>query len=576
MPLISTFTAVAARALGLTNGAPPGPPIISDITQTSTSISFNITAVLGSFTIARMEVQRDGGPWVQTDTLTSHTFTGLTSSTTYNFQVRAVDVTGQIGSPSELQTVTTNNEIPPSQPATVTLTQKSTTSDGSNAFKLDLSFTGVPLPLSEGQLPVSSYQYRITKTSDSSVIIDWTITPSGPGVTFIVSGLQPSTGYTAAVRAISSSGAQGDPRTATATTAAPRANDPPTVTLISENRNSAQTAASLTFRYGVSSGGSYPVVGYFWKLHTAAETTATSDPNVNVTTPEYTAGTTVTISVRSVDSAGIYSSYGVLTQTIAVTKPSAPSLSFPSGWNSRIDQVTLRWTRTSNTTSYKLYVGGSEVSTIAQPSSGTYVTYTYTGITEQSYGYTFTVKAFNDTVASDASNSLVMQSGAKNVPFTLESVPGLSTWNFARADTGCTTAGQNWAWSQPSYANDNFVGYRNITQVRMRLREFAGTASGNITCPSSSSRETWAYWPGGNKELTTCFGGTGSVGQEYSFDTNFNSGQFYISAQGVGTSNGWFSINSSCAFTSTTGYDSMTGFDMRYSGVKTTGHISFS
>lgn len=489
-----------------------------------------------------MEVQRDGGAWVQTNTLTSHTFTGLTSSTTYTFQVRAVDITGQIGSPSALQTVTTSNEVAPSQPATVTLTQKSTSTDGSNAFKLDLSYTAA----TQGTLPITGYEYLITRNSDSLVIVNWTTLTTAPGATFVVTGLTPSTGYTASVRAFTSSGTRGNARTATATTAGPKTNSAPTVNFVSENKNSGQTAASITFNYSASTGGTYPVTGYFWKLHTAAETTATSNPGVNVTTPEYSAGTTITISVRSIDSNGTYSSYGTLTYTIAVSIPGTPVLSYGSAWNTDITYTQLTWNAVSNATSYEIY--DSSDNFIASTASRSY---TFTGLSPGT-SYYWKVRAMNGSVPGSFSSARGVTTGQKEVYGfrTLNTGPH----NFTSDNKGCSGLSNTYGGSIASFADNNKVGYARVSEWRFSLRRVNSNTS--VTCPTSGTRNCAAYWPGGSDSVVgTCFG-TGA-GLEYAYAVaSSNGGSFSVQVSG----SGWSTTTSSC--TLNTPDASMTGFNM--------------
>lgn len=552
MPLFSSFTSTAARALGLTNGAPPGPPVISNVTVSSVSISFNITAVLGSFTIQRFELRVNNGVWTNIGNVSSHTITGLTSSTTYTFDVRAIDIANQTSDPSILQTVTTNTEVLPGQPASVTLTQKSTTSDGTNALKLDLVFTAA----TQGTLPISSYQYRITKTSDSSVVIDWTTTPVGAGTTFVISGLTPSTGYTASVRAVSSSGAQGTARTSTATTAAVKLNSAPTVTYVSETQNTNKTKASITYNYGVSSGGTYPVSSYRWVWGTASETPATVSPGVNVTTIEYDAGTSVTIKVRSVDSQGNFSEYGSITQTISTPIPGTPNISFYNAFTfgvSRVDRVTLSWGAVSNATSYRAYiVGQTSYVEVNDPTRSA----TFSNLTPGDT-YSFYVVAYNGSTSGTQSNTISIKMGVKN-SFISRTIRA-ADHTFTQNDRTCANKGTTMSASVTTISSDNIVGYMLIDQWRFSLRRIPNSS---LTCPTGNNRACAAYWPGdSDPTVGTCF----NDGYEYVYAVNnATGGSFTVQVSG----SGWSSLTTSCTLSASAA--SMIGYNIKVSGFETT------
>lgn len=543
MPLVSTFSALAARALGLTNGAPPGAPIITNIAVTSVQISFNITPVLGSFTIARFERQLGSGEWVDIGNVSSYAITGLTSSTSYTFGVRAVDVTGQI-SDITINTATTDPEIPPNPPSSVTLTQKATTTDGKNALKLDLLY-GVA---TQGTLPIQSYQYRITLTSNSSVVIDWTTLTTPPAQTFVVTGLQPGTQYTAAVRAVSTSGTPGNATTASATTAAVKANSAPVINFVSENRNASQTAASITFNYGVSSGGTYDVAGYRWQLHTASEIPATVGPGVNATTVEYPASTTVTIKVRSVDTTGAYSDYGTYTRTITNATPGQPFLSFTST-QTYVTQIGLSWVSGGNTTSYKVYQDGSEVTSTSS------TTYTATNLTP-GQTYSFQVIPYNGTVVGSGSNTKTIQMGSKDQGGQLlKSGPFYFAQNSV---AGCSNAGTTWSHSLPGITDDNRVGYQRALSITFRLEPVAAAI---ITCPTSGTRTFNLSSPNNSKSIGQCFGAGNTYGENMG---NATSGSIQLISGG----SGWTSVSSSCSLN--TPNATMVGRDFTVNIVQTT------
>lgn len=83
--------------------------------------------------------------------------------------------------------------MPPEPPVIVTPASGNPTID--TKFSADVLFT----PSSPTTYPISSHRYRLLKTSDSSVIVDWTTVPGNP---FTISSLLASTNYTLYMTAI--------------------------------------------------------------------------------------------------------------------------------------------------------------------------------------------------------------------------------------------------------------------------------------------------------------------------------------------------------------------------------------
>ena len=83
--------------------------------------------------------------------------------------------------------------MPPEPPVIVTPASGNPIID--TKFSADVLFT----PSSPTTYPISSHRYRLIKTSDSSVIVDWTTVPSNP---FTISSLAASTNFTLYMTAI--------------------------------------------------------------------------------------------------------------------------------------------------------------------------------------------------------------------------------------------------------------------------------------------------------------------------------------------------------------------------------------
>ena len=258
MPLFSSFSASSARSLGLTSGAPPGPPVITSNSSTATTLTIGITPVLGSFEISRFEYSLNGAGYTGniSGSATTFTFTGLVPSTSYTVRIRAVDASGQISDVSNQITRSTTAEIPPSAPSVSLAQRESSTGTPSNATTLNWSY-GVA---TAGTYPVTSYQYTLYR--GATLVSDWAAVPMAPNTNHIIPGLTPATSYTVYVRGVATANGTtyGSNGSATATTDTEILNSAPTVTIDSV------TTTTVTFTRGTSSGGTYGVSYYEWEV----------------------------------------------------------------------------------------------------------------------------------------------------------------------------------------------------------------------------------------------------------------------------------------------------------------------
>jgi len=160
--------------------AAPGIPTSVTGTAVSTSqVNLSWAAPASGGPVTSYDVRLNGGT-PTTGATSPHSFTGLTPSTTYTLEVRAV---GPGGTSSWVSASATTLDAPPGIPTSVTATVVSST-------QLDLSWAA---PATGG--PVTSYQVRI----DGG-------TPTTATSPHAFTGLTPDTSYTLEVRAVGPGG----------------------------------------------------------------------------------------------------------------------------------------------------------------------------------------------------------------------------------------------------------------------------------------------------------------------------------------------------------------------------------
>lgn len=193
MPLFDSFTGAAARALGIISSDPPGTPSVTSQTATATSITVAFSISDGAFPIVAVEYQYalSSGAYPNDWTIVSGatrsvTLSGLATSATYKFRVRARDQAGQYSVVTEITQVT-SSEVAPTAPSSLTVTPASTTS-------LSVSFGAS----TAGTYPIDRYQYSLDGGSYQN-------TGVSPGQTFTISGLGINSSHSVAVKAIAAS-----------------------------------------------------------------------------------------------------------------------------------------------------------------------------------------------------------------------------------------------------------------------------------------------------------------------------------------------------------------------------------
>jgi endo-1,4-beta-xylanase len=186
---------------GLDTQAPTAPTNLVASSTTASSVSLTWTASTDNVGVTGYQVLRapgaSGGAFAQVGTSTTPSFTntGLTASTTYRFQVRAVDAAGNTSAVSNTVTAATQAGGGDTQAPTAPSNLAST---GTTSSSVSLSWTG-----STDNVGVTGYQ--ILRAPGAS---GGTFTQVGTSTTtsFTNSGLTASTTYRFQVRAVDAAG----------------------------------------------------------------------------------------------------------------------------------------------------------------------------------------------------------------------------------------------------------------------------------------------------------------------------------------------------------------------------------
>ena len=431
----------------------------------------------------------DAEPWTAIPssgpTTTTHTVTGLTSGTTYFFQVRAHNARGN-GTPSTIVSGATP-EIPPAPTLTAV--------PGNGQVKLTWTSGG------DGGAAIDRWEYRYSTdgTLDTEA---WTAIPSsGPATTtHTVTGLTNGTAHLFQVRAHNSVGNGA---------ASPRANAmpvetvPPAPTLTAKPGNNQVT---LTW---VSGGDGGETIDR-WESRVTTDGTLDSEtwtpiPGSGPSTTTHTVtgltnGTAHLFQVRAHNSVGNGAASRQASAMPVATVPPAPTLTAEPGNN----QVTLTWVsggdggaaitewqyrQTTGHTRPKDQIAWEGWTPI--PGSGTATTsHTVTKLADDTplmngTTYFFQVRAHNSLGAGDASPTVYATPGAPPAPRRLTATPGNGQVRLTWTSGGDNGSGiYHWEYSQTT---DNALGYElwttvtSLEQVDVNIFSFTVTGLPNGT-----------------------------------------------------------------------------------------------
>jgi len=183
--------------------APPPPTAPGSLTATAvsaTQINLGWTASTSSVGIANYVIQRCQGNGCTNFTLiatlvgTSYNDTGLLSSTSYSYQVQAVDAIGNAGAFSNVATAATLAPPPPAAPGNLTATAASAT-------QINLSWTA-----STSSVGIANY---VIQRCQGAGCTSFAQIAAQSGTTYVDTGLLASTSYSYQVQAVDTAGNAG-------------------------------------------------------------------------------------------------------------------------------------------------------------------------------------------------------------------------------------------------------------------------------------------------------------------------------------------------------------------------------
>jgi chitodextrinase len=422
-----TFTVTATNADGTsgpsqpsnpitTDATAPGAPTIGTATKTGTStisVEFLPPASDGGVAISEYTVTSTPGSVTATGTSSPIVVTGLTSGTSYTFNVTATNTIGT-SSPSQESNTATTDYINPNTPGAPTI--GTATKTGSTTATV--AFTA---PASDGGYAITSYTAIASPGG-----ITGTLEQAGSG-TISITGLAPGSSYSFIVFATNSEGAginSSSSNTITTDAAAPNA---PTIGTATKT---GATTATVTFTEPSINNGA-----------AVTEYTVTSNPDGITATgnssPIFVTGlspaSSYTFTVTATNSAGTSDPSSASNQiTSDATVPGAPTIGTAVKLTSTSAQITFTPPSSNGGASISNYTVTSTPGNII--GSGSVSPITVTGLTPATE-YTFTVVATNfvgDGPASAASDSITTDA-------TDVFVPGAPTIGTA-TKTGSTTA----------------------------------------------------------------------------------------------------------------------------------------
>ncbi|MGG3280245.1 glycosyl hydrolase family 18 protein [Paenibacillus solani] len=550
-------SSAASNALSVTtsppiidNQPPTTPTNLVSLAKTKTTVKLSWGASTDNDDIAGYDIYQNG-TLVKTTENTTETLTGLSPGTTYNFHVKAKDLSGNSSAASNSIYVTTPTDpvFPAWKLSTAYALGDYVTYNG-NLYKCTYAHTSIQgwepsaaptlwqlqsAPPADTQPPSAPTNLAISAQTATSATLTWTASTDNIGVTGYdiyqgsnLIGSSATTTYTATglpggsaisfyVKAKDAAGnVSAASNTVTTTPTAPDTTPP---TAPANLTFTAKTQTSVTLAWGASTDN-VGVTGYdVYNGSTLAASVngTTLTAVINNLTP----GTAYTFTVKAKDAAGNVST---ASNAVTVTTDTSPSVdttppTAPANLTSTAKtqtSVTLAWgasTDNVGVTGYDVYNG----STLAASVNGTTLTAVINNLTPDT-AYTFTVKA-KDAAGnvSAASNAMtVTTDAAPSVDTTPPTAPANLT-STAKTQTSVTLA-----W-EASTDNVGVTGYdvyngsslaasvngttltaviNNLTPgtaytFTVKAKDAAGnvsTASNALTVTTDASTPTAAAW----------------------------------------------------------------------------------
>jgi hypothetical protein len=480
-PYTFTVTATNDAGTGLASGdtnsvtpaagsVAPHVPTALVLTPTDGGLSVNFTPGFdGGSVITDYEYSTDDGVSFEGIGTTTVPFTisGLTNTTTYQVQIRAVNING---SGTATASVSGTPGLVPDAPSINSL--------ATGNAQLTVNFSA---PAYNGGSTITNYQYSTDGGSSFTAV-----SPASTTSPIVITELTNGTSYTIkikAVNAIGASAASGGSSATPATTAAA-----PTGVVVTPGNAS----LSVAFSAPVNTGGSaiqtykYSTDGGATFITRASGTTASpidiSTLSLNGSTA-LTNGTSYNIQIQAVNGVGDGTATASVSGTPGTT-PGAPSITSITGGNTQLsvaftapasdggNAISNYQYSTDNGVSYKAFSPAQNTSplTITTISSAGTALVNYTA-------YTVLIKAVNSFGAGTASGS------ASGTPALIE--PTNQVTNFAKGTV--TTAGIPLTWTAAAAGSQAPTGYLVKLNTGTVVDPVDGTDPANITAVTDNA-----------------------------------------------------------------------------------------
>ena len=364
-------SALSPAASGTTTPVAPATPMLTVLSSSSIEISWSRVTGATSYEIYRNSTK------IHTTSLESTTTyidsSGLSPNTGYTYTIKACNSGGCSALSAPASATTT-----PEAPDAPTLTVLSSSS-------IEISWDMVT--------GATSYEiYRNdTKTHTTSSGSTTTYTDS--------SGLSSNTGYTYTIKACNSGGCSALSAPASATTT-PEAPATPMLTVLG--------SFSIEISWSrVTGATSYEIYRNSTKIHTTSLESTTTYIDSSGLSPN--TGYAYTINACNVGGCSALSAPASATTTPEA--PATPTLTVLGSFS-----IEISWDMVTGATSYEIYRGGTEITTI---NSGSTITYTDASLSPGT-GYTYTIKACNSggcsALSASASATTLMPPAVPDAP----------------------------------------------------------------------------------------------------------------------------------------------------------------
>ncbi|HSX30595.1 MAG TPA: fibronectin type III domain-containing protein [Candidatus Saccharimonadales bacterium] len=407
---------------------PPSTPTNLTATPASgTAVNLSWTGSTDNVAVTGYRVYR-GSTLLTTVTGTTYQDTGLTSATTYQYYVMAIDAAGN-GAASTTATVTTPDVIAPTVPGSVVATP------ASNGHQINLSWTG-----STDNVGVTGY--RIQRGDGFSTTVT--------GTSYTDSGLTDATTYSYTVTAVDAAGNSSTP-SAVVSASTPDVTAPNTPTGLSAGAVSA-TQINLAWTASTDNVG---VAGYNIYRNNAFVTTVTT---TSYSDTGLTSSTTYQYTVSAIDAAHNESAKSTTASATTLAPPDTTAPTKPTnfkGTAASATQINLSWTAATDNvgvTGYNIYRKGVLLTTV-----GVVTSYQDTTVAPNT-GYTYKIEAFDaaGNVSAQATSAFITtpaDTTPPSQPASLTLTPGTKSMKLV------------WTASTDNVAVTGYRVYRGSTLI---------------------------------------------------------------------------------------------------------------